>query len=54
MEGAWQGAGLLLAVHDLRMFLLLCHAGAHLRVEKDAAEWFIILGGPQVVWSMYK
>lgn len=22
--------------------------GAHLRVEKDAAEWFIILGGPEV------
>ncbi|KAL4423902.1 hypothetical protein ABPG75_001203 [Micractinium tetrahymenae] len=28
--------------------------GAHLRVEKDAAEWFIILGGPQVVWNMYR
>lgn len=25
-----------------------CAAGAHLRVEKDAAEWFIILGGAQV------
>jgi hypothetical protein len=31
--------------------------GVHLRVEKDAAEWFLILGGldgAQVVWEMYR
>lgn len=31
----------------------LAAAGAHLRVEKDAAEWFIILGGAQAVWDLY-
>lgn len=27
--------------------------GAHLRIEKDARDWAMILGGPQVVWRRY-
>lgn len=26
----------------------------HLRVEQDAKDWAIILGGPGVIWSLYK
>ena len=28
--------------------------GVHLRMEKDAADWATIMGGPERYWARYK